>query len=76
MNNHHLGLLGHGRDSSEVACDIEIELVVKGRVNRRRSIDHQQRVAVRRGAYDCLGTDIATAAWPVLHDKLLVQSLG
>jgi hypothetical protein len=62
MNNHHLGLLGHGSDSSDVACDIEIELVVKCRVYRRRSVDHQQRVAVRRGTYDCLGTDIATAA--------------
>ena len=76
MNKHHLRLLGHGSDCSDVAYDIEIELVVKCRVYGRGSVDHQQRVAVRRRTYDGLGADIATAARPVLHDKLLAQSLG
>jgi hypothetical protein len=64
------------RDRRDVAHKIEIELVVKRRVDRAVWRDQEERIAVRGRAHDCLGADVAAAARPVVDDEGLAESLG
>jgi len=54
---------------------IVIELFVESCVDRGGAADHEERVAVGRGAYDGLNTDIATASRTVLNEELLAEAL-
>jgi hypothetical protein len=64
-----------GRDGRDVANEIEIEIVVKRRIDRVRRTDQEQRVTVRRRENDRLGGDIAACARPVLDDEWLAEPL-
>ena len=63
------------RDRRDVADEIEIELVVKRRVDRVRGADQKKRVAVRGRPHDRLGGDIAAGSRPVLNDEWLAEPL-
>src|SRR5262249_20888238 len=52
---------------------IEIELVVKRRVDRAAWRDHEERITVRGRAHDRLGADVAARARSVVDDKWLAQ---
>src|SRR5687767_238309 len=58
-------------DRRDVAA--EIELVVECCVDRVRSADMEERVAVRRRLCDRLGGDIARRTRPVLDDEWLTK---
>jgi len=60
-------------DRHDVADEIEIELVVIGRIDGVGGGGQQQRVAVRRGTRDRLGRDVGRRARPVLDDELLTE---
>src|SRR5258705_13278070 len=62
-------------DRRNVADEIEIEFFIKGRIDRARRKYQEERVAVRRRTYDCLGGDIATRARPVLDNERLAETL-
>ena len=63
---------GNGRD---VADEIEIEVVVKCRVDCVRLGDPKQRVAVGRGVHDRVGGDIGAGAGAVFDNELLAEPL-
>ena len=70
--------MGQADDASarrDITDKIVIELFVKRRVDRGGTADHEERIAVRRGAYDGLSTDIATASRTVLNEELLAEPL-
>ena len=70
--------MGQADDASarrDITDKIVIELFVKRRVDRGGTADHEERIAVRRGAYDGLNTDIATASRTVLNEELLAEPL-
>ena len=75
MYHHDKGTADEARDRRDVADEIEIELVVKRRIDRVRRTDQEQRVAVRRRAHDRLGGDVAAGARPVLDDEWLAEPL-
>ena len=75
MYHHDEGTADQARDRRDVANEIEIEFVVKRRIDRVRRTDQEQRVAVRSRAHDRLGGDIAACARPVLDDELLAEPL-
>src|SRR5262245_52028033 len=54
---------------------IVVELFVERCVDRGGTADHEERVAVGRGAYDGLNTDITTASRTVLNEELLAEAL-
>jgi hypothetical protein len=62
-------------DRHDIAEEIETELVKEGRVDCGRSIDYEERVAVRGRTHDRLGADVACAARPVLDNELLTETL-
>ena len=70
-----LGIADDARDRRDVADEIEIELVVERRVDRVRSRDQEERVAVGGRTHDRLGADIAAGARPVLDDEWLAEPL-
>jgi hypothetical protein len=57
--------------TGDVADKIEIELVVKRRVDRAAWRDHEERMTVRRRAHDRLGADVAARARSVFDDERL-----
>ena len=63
------------RDRSDVADEIEVELVVERRVDRVRRADQEERIAVRRRAHDRLGADIAAGTRAVFDDEWLAEPL-
>jgi hypothetical protein len=65
----------HAGDWGDVADEIEIELVVKRRVDGVRDIDQEEGIAVRGRAHGRLGGDIAASPWPVIDDELLAEPL-
>src|SRR5205085_4145891 len=62
-------------DRCHVANKLEIELIVERRVDRVRRSDEEERVAVRRCAYDRLGRDIGVGTGPILDDEGLAETL-
>src|SRR5438552_13752596 len=62
-------------DRCDVTDKIKVQLIKERRVNRIRSRNHEKGVAVRGCAHDRLGADVAAAAWPVLDDEWLAESL-
>src|SRR5262245_30188751 len=75
MHRHDVRHVVQGRDRRDVADEIEIELVVERRVDRVKSTDQEQRVAVGRGTHDRLSGDIAAGARTVLDDERLTEPL-
>src|SRR5262245_5531590 len=71
-----LGCADDGRDRRNVADEIETKLFVHRSIYRVRRSDQEERVAISGRTHGRLGADVAAAARPVLHDKLLAQSLG
>ena len=63
------------RDRSDIAEEIEIEVVVERHVDHVRRRDQEQRIAVGRRVGSGLGTDIAAGARPVVDDELLAEPL-
>src|SRR5262249_28360192 len=55
--------------------EIEIEVVIEGRVDCGSSIRTKERIAVGGRTYDCFGGDIAGGACPVLDDEWLTEPL-
>src|SRR5260221_13296880 len=73
MERHDKGTGDQARDRCDVANEIEIEIVVKRRIDRVWRTDQEQRVAVWRRTNDRLGGDIAACAWPGLNDEWLPE---
>jgi hypothetical protein len=63
------------RNGCDVADEIEIEVVIEGRVDCGSSIRTKERIAVGGRTYDCFGGDIAGGACPVLDDEWLPEPL-
>jgi hypothetical protein len=55
--------------------EIEVELVEERRIDRIKCADEEERVSVGRRPNDRLGGDVAGAAWPVVDDELLAETL-
>jgi len=73
----------HDVGHSDDACDrvmsrrkLEIEVVVKRRVNRVRRIDQEERAAVRSRIRDRLGCDIIGRARAIFCDERLPKAVG
>src|SRR5262245_38267499 len=62
-------LAANARDRRDVADEIEIELFIERSVDRIRTSDQKQRVAIRWRTHDGLGGNIRTGTGPVLDDK-------
>jgi hypothetical protein len=60
----------------DIAQEIEIEFLVKGRIDRVVGPDHEQGITIRRRTHHGVRRNIAASARPVLDDKLLPQTLG
>src|SRR5215510_13965713 len=63
------------RNGCDVADEIEIEVVIEGRIDRGSSIRTKERIAIGRRTDDGLGGDIAGGATPVLDDEWLTEPL-
>src|SRR6516165_671054 len=63
------------RHGCDVADEIEIEVVIEGRVDRCSSIRAKERIAIGGRTDDGLGGDIAGGAGPVLDDEWLTEPL-
>src|SRR5439155_732095 len=63
------------RNGCDVADEIEIEVVIEGRVDRGSSIRAKERIAIGGRTDDGLGGDIAGSAAPVLDDEWLTEPL-
>ena len=63
-------------DRSDVAQEVEIQILVKRRVDGARRERHQQRVTVGAGVRHGLGADVAGGARLVLHHKRLAEVIG
>src|SRR6516225_4260719 len=59
----------------DVAEKKEIKVVVQRRVDRRRSVDHEERVPVWCRLHDCLCSDVGAGARSVLDDERLAEAL-
>src|SRR5580704_1489193 len=59
----------------DVADEIEIEVVIEGRVDRGSSIRTKERIAIGGRTDDSLRSDIAGGAGPVLDDEWLTDPL-
>src|SRR5262245_60384803 len=60
-------------DRRDVAEEIEVEPVVKRRVDRVRRAHQEKCVAVRWGTHDRFGADIGAAPWAIFDDELLAE---
>jgi hypothetical protein len=63
------------RDRSDVAIEIEFEILIERRVPGVGRSGEQQRVAVRRRSHDRFRREIAAGAGPVLDDERLTEAL-
>src|SRR5262249_51716501 len=70
---HHYGLAGDACNRRDVAEEIEVEPLVKCRVDRARRACQEKRVAVRWGTHDRFGADISAATRAVFYDELLAE---
>jgi hypothetical protein len=61
-------------DRRYIPNEIEGQRLVECCVDCVRSIDQEERIAVRRGSDGCLGADVATGARPILDDEGLAKS--
>jgi hypothetical protein len=61
--------------ATDVADEIEIELVVERRIDRAGRTDQEERVAVCRRAHDRFGADVGAATRPVVDYELLAKPL-
>src|SRR6516165_6492770 len=76
MHHHDIGHAEDACDRCYIAEKIVIELIfVERRIDRGPRGGHEQRIAVRRRAHDCLGPDHCGRARPVLDYELLAESL-
>src|SRR5262245_35723836 len=71
---HHYGLAGDACNRRDVAEEIEVESVVKCRVDRVRRGHQEKCVAVRWSTHDRFGADISAATRAVFYDELLAES--
>jgi len=72
-HHHDEGLAVDARHRRDVADEIEIQLIVKRRVDRCCRADLKERVAIRWRTHDRLGRDIAARARPILDDERLTE---
>jgi hypothetical protein len=75
MDYHHERPAEDAGDRRDVADEVVTELLVKGRVNGLRGVEHKQCVAVRTRAHDDFGGNVAACSRPVLDDECLTKSL-
>ena len=73
VDNHDKADAPNARDRRDIANEIEVEIVVEGRVIRVRVSDCEQRVAVGGRTHDGLGRDIAASTWSVLNEEFLAE---
>src|SRR5262245_2725790 len=71
---HHMGQADNASARRNITDKIVIELFVERCVDRGSTADHEERVAICRGAYDGLNTDIATASRTVRNEELLAET--
>jgi hypothetical protein len=70
-----LGQVDNACDRSNVADEIVTEFLVECRVDRRRRVDQEQRIAVRRCAHHRFGADGVAATRPVLGNEWLAEPI-
>src|SRR5262245_4482966 len=75
MYHHDIEFAANARNRHDVAEKIEIELVVERRVDGGSRTDRKERIAIWRRPHDGLGSNIATAAWPIFDDEWLAEPL-
>jgi hypothetical protein len=75
MNLHNIRNAADTCDRSDVADEIEVELVIERRVDRVRRGDQKERVAIRGRSHDRLSADIAAGPRPILNDERLDKPL-
>src|SRR6476646_9475595 len=75
MDQHHSRRAHDARNRRDVADEIEIEFVVKCRVDGAAWTDHEQRVAIRCRLHDSLGGNIGAGSRPIFDDEWLAESL-
>src|SRR5215510_10828668 len=73
MHFEHARVDGHACDWSDIAQEIETELVIEGGIDRMGGADREERVAVGRCAHDCFGRDVCPTARPVLDYERLAE---
>src|SRR5262249_60261844 len=76
INHHEKRDANNASNWRDVAEKKETKVVVQRRVDRRRSVNHEERIAVWRRLHDCLGSDIGAVAGPILNDEWLAKALG
>src|SRR5262249_47899432 len=62
-------------DRRDIAYEIEIELLVKCCIDRRRERHREERISVRRCTDDRLGANVGAPTRPVIDDELLTKPL-
>src|SRR5262245_60008748 len=75
VHHHDVGGVDKRRDWRDVTEEMEIELLVKRRVDCVRRSGEKQRVAVGICVHDSLGADIGSGSRPVLDDMRLAEPL-
>src|SRR5215831_17097836 len=72
---HDLGHADRARDRRNVTDKVVTELLIERGIDGGGATDREEGVAVCRCSYDCLDPNIAAAAWTILNDELLAESL-
>src|SRR5438876_10745577 len=72
---HDEGHAHDARDRSDVADEIEIEMLIEGCVDRVRRTGYEKHVAVGGSANNGFGRYIAGSARPVLNNELPIETL-
>jgi hypothetical protein len=67
--------LDRARDRSEIADDVEVELLVERRIDGSGRTDHHEGIAVGRRPHGRFGRDIGAGAGPVLDGEGLAELL-
>src|SRR5262249_36416027 len=75
FHHHDIGKADDGCDRCDIADEIEIELVVKRRVDRARRAEETQRIPIGSCTHDRLGADVAAGTRAIFYDELLTQPL-
>src|SRR4029453_19636193 len=66
---------GDACDSCDVTDEIEIELVIEGRIDGVWYATDEERVPICRRTHHCLGGEIAAGPWPILDHERLAEPL-
>jgi hypothetical protein len=75
IDNHDKGRADDARNRHDIANEIKIKILIKGRIDRIRWRGQKERIAVGRRTHHRFGADIASGTCSVLDDELLAEPL-